>query len=115
MDCVFCKKVLDGSAMVDIGVWTKNAVCRFEPLNPVAPGHMLFIPKMHVGDAKVLPEVTGDVFTHAARYGAFKGLPFNLITSAGEPATQTVFHLHVHYVPRYNNDGLKLPWSEDGN
>jgi histidine triad (HIT) family protein len=112
-DCVFCQKVKDGTALHDIGIWTKNRVLRFEPLNPVTHGHMLFIPAIHVGDASALPEVTGDVFAHAARYGQFKGLPFNLITSKGEPATQSIFHLHVHYVPRYANDGLHLPWTKD--
>jgi hypothetical protein len=40
------------------------------------------------------------------------GGQWNLITSAGTDATQSVFHLHVHLVPRRPNDGLKLPWSE---
>ena len=35
----------------------------------------------------------------------------NLITSIGAAATQTVFHLHVHVVPRHEGDGLLLPWS----
>lgn len=37
--------------------------------------------------------------------------PSNLITSAGAEATQSVFHLHVHIVPRGENDGLALPWT----
>jgi histidine triad (HIT) family protein len=36
---------------------------------------------------------------------------YNLITSGGREATQTVMHAHVHYVPRRRGDGLKLPWS----
>jgi histidine triad (HIT) family protein len=36
--------------------------------------------------------------------------PCNIITSAGTEATQTVFHLHVHIVPREAGDGLELPW-----
>ena len=37
---------------------------------------------------------------------------YNLITSAGIPATQSVLHLHIHIVPRYENDGLHLPWTD---
>lgn len=47
----------------------------------------------------------------AAAYGEAMGTDFNLITSAGAAATQTVAHLHVHYVPRRTGDGLGLPWT----
>jgi histidine triad (HIT) family protein len=39
--------------------------------------------------------------------------PCNIITSAGSDATQTVFHLHLHVVPRRAGDGLALPWTGD--
>jgi histidine triad (HIT) family protein len=47
----------------------------------------------------------------AAEYGSRRRNAFNLITSAGEWATQTVMHLHIHYIPRQLNDKLSLPWS----
>jgi histidine triad (HIT) family protein len=50
---------------------------------------------------------------HAAEYCKHSGIyDYNIITSMGEYATQTVFHLHVHIVPRRLNDGLHLPWTE---
>ena len=83
----------------------------FEPLNPVVPGHRLFVLTLHVSNASYDSTVTGVTFEAAALYAAGMGIDYNLITSAGSAATQTVFHLHVHYVPRMESDGLHLPWT----
>ncbi len=49
---------------------------------------------------------------YAAQWAAGHRMnPCNLITSAGREATQTVFHLHIHVVPRRDGDGLALPWT----
>jgi len=89
---------------------TAGVIAVFEPLNPVVPGHLLVVPEKHVRDAGDDPTVAAacmDVAaTIAKRYKAY-----NLITSAGAPATQTVRHLHVHVVPRRDGDGLPLPWT----
>ena len=86
------------------------------PRNPVTEGHALVIPREHVAHLGIDPEVTGKTFERAADFAYYrflsKGIAANLITSAGRHATQTVFHLHVHVVPRRRNDGLALPWSE---
>jgi histidine triad (HIT) family protein len=82
-----------------------------EPLNPVTPGHALIIPTRHVPDAAADMVTTEHTFGVAAAWAARRGLPFNLITSGGLAATQSVFHLHVHYIPRDINDGLHLPWT----
>lgn len=102
-DCVFC--TLPQWDRVD-GPWIN-----IEPLNPVVPGHRLFIPRRHVANAAEMPDTTAMVFRAASRWGADQGVDFNLITSAGYAATQTVFHLHVHFVPRFPEDGLHLPWT----
>lgn len=88
--------------------WPEPGVMAFEPLNPVTPGHMLVVPAAHVPDALTNPATTGLVMQVAARIA--QG-PCNLITSCGAEATQTVFHLHVHVVPRFEGDGLALPWT----
>lgn len=109
-DCPFCR-IIRGVAPADVVRDTGDCLV-FHPLNPVALGHVLVVPKMHVQDALQLPVVTGLAFTRAAEYAAWQGAHgYNLITSAGEEATQTVFHLHVHVVPRRPFDGLRLPWS----
>ncbi|ONI78142.1 hypothetical protein ALI144C_31765 [Actinosynnema sp. ALI-1.44] len=76
----------------------------------VAGGHVLVLSRVHVPDAGANPAVTAAVMVRAAEVMA--GFPAaNLITSKGGCATQTVFHLHVHVVPRQADDGLPLPWT----
>ena len=73
---------------------------------------MLAISRDHITDALDDPEATGHVMEAAATYARTRWVgPCNLITSVGTSATQTVFHLHVHIVPRHPGDGLKLPWT----
>lgn len=100
-DCPFCKMfsttVLD---LIDI-----------EPLNPVVKGHRIIIPREHVRDFTEDAMVTARVAEFAAELAREIGGDFNLITSKGVSATQSVFHLHVHLVPRKNGDGLLLPWT----
>lgn len=108
MDCVFCVKV----EMLDEVFFTSvTQVFRFEPLNPVVPGHMLFVPRVHCEDAAANPRETGYVMQAASLYAREQEYDFNLITSAGKNATQSIEHLHIHYVPRRENDGLHLPWT----
>ena len=104
--CVFCS-ILKNMEFEPVG----PNVATFTPLNPVVEGHRLFIPRTHVKDAAEQPYVTGVTFQAASEFGQAAAVPFNLITSAGSPATQTDFHLHVHYVPRLPGDGLHLPWT----
>lgn len=108
-DCVFCRithRVDEPQTeTLEYGdVWT------IVPLNPVTPGHLLIVPKWHLEDFTTHPSASGVVMTVAAQI-AQKMTPCNLITSAGSVATQSVFHLHLHLIPRRDNDGLKLPWS----
>lgn len=82
----------------------------FEPLGPVTPGHTLIVPRLHVVDATQDAWVAGNVMLSAALYA--KRFPAaNIITSIGSAATQTIFHLHLHVVPRRPGDGLTLPWT----
>ena len=111
-DCVFCEIVRTGKYEGSFGVEHDIRTVYFTPLNPVVPGHKLFVNSIHTGDAAESPKVTGWVFKAAAQYGAKQEESFNLITSAGSSATQTVFHLHVHYIPRRYYDGLHLPWTD---
>lgn len=107
--CVFCD-ILAGEAPASI-VHEWPAVMAIVPLNPVTAGHTLLIPKVHVRDAAESPDVAGHVANCAAALARGRGGQFNLITSAGPDATQTIFHLHWHYVPRRAGDGLALPWT----
>lgn len=106
--CVFCKKIKEGS--VEKAEFKYPPIYHFEPLNPVVPGHRLFIPSKHYARADVVPVITGAIFAEAASWARRQGEDFNLIVNGGPNAGQTVFHLHVHYVPRREGDGLLLPW-----
>lgn len=106
-DCPFCKRIHAGEYD-----YRDTYNVAFRPLNPVTPGHFLVVPLTHVANALEAPHYAGRAVRFAARLGAEMGLDaFNLITSSGEAATQTVFHLHVHVVPRREGDGLALPWT----
>lgn len=108
--CVFCKIVAGDAPANIVEKWGDTALA-IVPLNPVVDGHVIVIPSRHVADAGEEPYVTGDVMACASWFAADRYESYNLITSAGAPATQTVFHLHVHVVPRRPGDGLALPWT----
>jgi histidine triad (HIT) family protein len=102
-DCPFCARIAAGDYDDEY-----DGIVHFRPLNPVTPGHMLVVPKAHVIDALENPHVAGQAMAYAANLAQQS---CNLITSAGAVATQTVFHLHIHIVPRREGDGLALPWT----
>lgn len=110
--CVFCR-IAAGTEPAEIVFEWPDAVA-FRPLNPVTDGHLLVIPRAHVADALEDTVVTASTMARAAdaAFGVLRRSGCNLITSVGIDATQTVFHLHIHVVPRRPGDGLLLPWSE---
>lgn len=105
--CPFCL-IIAGLAPAEV-IHEDNLAWVIKPLNPVTPGHLLVIPTVHVADFTENPAVSGFAMFQAARIAAELG-PCNLITSKGVEATQSVFHLHLHVVPRQEDDGLALPW-----
>lgn len=105
--CIFCE-IVEGRAPATI-VERWNDALAIIPLNPVVDGHLLVIPTKHVEDFTTVPFVSALTMVRAAELVAGMG-SYNLITSKGRPATQSVFHLHLHLVPRAENDGLALPW-----
>lgn len=109
--CVFCE-IVAGKSPADVVLNTPD-VLGIVPLNPVTPGHVIFIPKVHVAGATDDPSVTAYTMKAASMYGKDKASSgsMNLITSVGVEATQSVFHLHIHLVPRRHCDLLPLPWT----
>ena len=108
-DCVFCQIIAGNAPAQHLRTWP-DAVA-FTPLNPVTKGHTVVVPREHVADATVDPEISALTMALAADV-AYAVAPANIITSIGRAATQTVFHLHLHVVPRREGDGLLLPWSD---
>lgn len=111
-DCVFCKIMWGGRGSEIEMRLGKLRIFHIEPLNPVTPGHRVFIPLLHYSRAETYPIETGEVFEQAAKWAGDQGVDYNLIVNSGPYASQTIHHLHVHYVPRTKDDGLKLPWTE---
>jgi histidine triad (HIT) family protein len=105
VDCPFCNIVRGLAPATTVRTWP-DAIA-IVPLRPVTHGHLLVLPRVHVADALADPDVTAAAMRRAAELsiGAL-----NLITSIGSAATQSVYHLHIHIVPRAAGDGLALPW-----
>ena len=88
----------------------------FMDINPATPGHALVVPRVHSAD---LLEISSEDLTATALAAqrlarrmkdVLKADGINLINACGAAAWQTVFHFHIHVVPRYEDDPLKLPW-----
>lgn len=115
LGCVFCEIVAYNATADIVRVW--DDALAFRPLNPVTEGHLLIIPKTHVETIFSSPDVAAMTMRRVSEM--LHGLPerwqdpfdYNVITSAGPSATQTVMHFHVHLVPRREGDGLQLPWT----
>ncbi len=113
-DCIFCKIVAGElpSTIVD----EDERTISFMDIAPATRGHALVIPREHSADLlNVEPDDLAAVSLAAKRLAgrakqrlAADGV--NLLNACGAVAFQTVFHFHVHVIPRYEGDGLRLPW-----
>src|SRR5215217_9263176 len=113
-DCIFCK-IVAGELPSEIVQEDEHTVA-FMDLNPWTRGHALVVPKRH---SRNLYEVGEDDLADtsaAAKRLALRARDrlgcdgVNLLNSCEAAAWQTVFHFHVHVIPRYDDDPLKLPW-----
>jgi histidine triad (HIT) family protein len=113
-DCIFCK-IVAGELPAQI-VDEDERTIAFMDISPATRGHMLVIPRRHSRDLEEIdPEDLAATALTAQRMARrmFERLDadgVNLINSCRAPAWQTVFHFHVHVIPRYEDDPLKLPW-----
>ncbi|BDV31632.1 HIT family protein [Microbacterium terricola] len=109
-DCPFCAIVAgQGEASV---VYEDETVVAFMDLNPVTPGHLLVVPRTHAVGLEDLDVATGahvwsvgHDLARALRRSDFRCEGINLFVCDGEAAFQTVFHFHLHVIPRYAGDG----------
>lgn len=105
--CVFCDYAGPSPVLYD-----DASGFVIEPINPVVRGHVIVVCKYHIRDFAEDATFFGETAMVATVYAQMEGLgDCNLITSRGQAATQSVPHLHIHLVPRFAGDGLKLPWS----
>lgn len=109
--CPFCRRVDRDEYDEEFagpGGWQ---AITFEPLNPVTSGHRLFVPALHVSRPANNRGPVVAAFCAAMQWATTRPEDYNLILSQGPAATQTIEHLHIHYVPRREGDQLHLPWT----
>ena len=112
-DCLFCKIV--AGEVPSTRVHEDERTIAFMDINPATRGHLLVIPREHSTDLLEVPQVDLDACARMAQKLAKKAKDrlnadgVNLLNSCGQAAWQTVFHFHVHVIPRYEDDPLRLP------
>ena len=113
-DCLFCG-IVAGSIPSEI-IDSDERTVAFMDINPATPGHALVVPREHSADLLEIGEQDLSATVLAAQRLARRMKDvldtdgINLINACGAAAWQTVFHFHIHVVPRYENDPLELPW-----
>jgi histidine triad (HIT) family protein len=117
-DCLFCG-IVAGDVPAQIVDSDEHTVA-FMDINPATRGHALVVPRRHSTDLMDVPEEDLERAMAAARRlarrmeEALEPDGFNLLNSCRPAAWQTVFHYHLHVIPRYEDDPLKLPWIPRG-
>jgi histidine triad (HIT) family protein len=113
-DCIFCKIVArELPAMI---IEEDELTVSFMDINPATRGHVLVVPRRHARDllsvdSEDLRATAAAAQRLAARMSERLGAEgVNLLNSCGAAAWQTVFHFHLHVIPRYADDPLRLPW-----
>ena len=113
--CIFCK--IANGEIPSSTVYEDDMLRVILDLGPATKGHALILPKNHFEDVCTLDkETAAKVLTTGAKVGAAmkKGLGctgFNLVQNNGEAAGQTVFHFHMHVIPRYEGGPAMVSWT----
>ncbi len=115
-DCIFCK-IANGQIPSNT-VYEDNNIRAVLDLSPAAKGHTLVIPKEHFADALCADKETlGNVYAAASKAAnavkkAMNCDGINIVQNNGAAAGQTVMHLHVHIIPRYEGDERIVTWTQ---
>jgi histidine triad (HIT) family protein len=111
IDCIFCKIVKGESPSSKI--YEDNDFVAFMDIKPVNKGHVLIIPKNHVVLVSEMSEkslgkmmIIGEKLNTAIRKSKIKCEGINFFLADGEAAGQEVFHVHLHVIPRFKDDGF---------
>ena len=114
-DCIFCK-IANGDIPVD-AIYEDDLVKVIFDAGPASEGHVLIIPKSHAdGIYDLTDEQAERIFAVAVKVSnalkkAFEPDGLNVVQNNGEIAGQTVFHFHMHLIPRYKGDGVNVGWN----
>ena len=117
-ECIFCR-IIEGSLPASI-VYEDGQAVAFMDIMPINPGHILVVPKTHAPELSNLDEDTGaHLFRVAMRLEKAlraSGLPCegtNLLQNNGAEAWQEVMHVHLHIIPRFRGDGVKVHFGQE--
>jgi histidine triad (HIT) family protein len=116
-DCLFCKIV--AGEIPATRIREDERTVAFMDINPATRGHLLVVPREHATD--LLEIGAEDLAACAAAAQELAALlserleadGVNVLNSCGREAWQTVFHFHLHVIPRYAADPLRLPWTPE--
>ena len=117
-DCLFCG-IVAGDVPGQI-VDSDERTVAFMDINPATRGHALVVPRIHSADLMEIADEDLEATMIAARRLAkrmedtLQPDGFNILNACRPAAWQTVFHFHIHVIPRYTDDPLKLPWIPRG-
>jgi histidine triad (HIT) family protein len=113
-DCIFCK--LANGVIPTNSLYEDDTVRVIFDASPASKGHVLIIPKQHFDNVYSLDDETAaHIFQVAVKVaGALKDAlnleGLNIVQNNGEIAGQTVFHFHMHIIPRYKGDTVNVGW-----
>ena len=113
-DCIFCK--IANGEIPSRTLYEDKDFRVIMDLSPATKGHSLILPKEHYANLFELPEdVSGRAMILAKKMASVVKEKldcdgFNLVQNNGECAGQTVFHFHLHLIPRYRDDNQKISW-----
>lgn len=113
-DCIFCK-VVAGEIPGEV-VDSDDRTITVMDINPATRGHVVVIPRDHAADLLAVSEEDLDATMTAARRmvermrDTLAPAGFNILNNMGRAAWQSIYHFHVHVIPRYEDDPLQLPW-----
>jgi histidine triad (HIT) family protein len=114
-DCIFCKII--AGELPSQRIDEDERTVTFMDISPATRGHALVVPRRHARDLlEISTEDLAAVAVAAQRmarrvHERLGADGVNLLNSRGAAAWQTVFHFHMHVIPRYEDDPLRLPWT----
>jgi histidine triad (HIT) family protein len=113
-NCIFCK-IIRGQ-VPSFKLYENDKTFAFMDINPITPGHALIVPKFHARDIFETPdEWVGAAMVTTRRIAravqaTVQPYGMNIVQANGPGAKQSVFHLHIHVVPRLKDDNLSMNW-----
>jgi histidine triad (HIT) family protein len=115
-NCIFCKII--AGEIPSAAIYEDEDFKVIMDIFPAAKGHVIILPKKHCADLYELDEDVAAKALAVAKKMA-KAMKaelncdgINLLQNNGEAAGQTIFHFHIHLIPRYNGDSVKMTWTQ---